>query len=172
MKRVTAVLMIALVLFTGCKKGDKGDTGPAGINGTNGIDGNANVKASTYSLNASNWGFDGANKVSYANLINNNITSDIVSTGTVSVFVTGTSGQWIALPWTYWDSPSITYNYGYSLGQVTMQNQKTDGSYFAPIISAKVVVISASQKAAHPKTNWKDYNEVMAVTQEKSSISQ
>lgn len=168
MKRLIGVMLFAYILI-GCVKGPKGDTGPQGPAGTNGTNGNANVKAGEATILPGDWGWDNTNKLSYIDISYPAITSDIVSSGTVNVFMTNTTGTWLALPWTYWGNPSITYNYGYVQGKVSVSIQKTDNSAHNPTAKIKIVVISSAQKAAHPNTNWKNYDEAMSAINESSA---
>lgn len=165
LKSLLALTVSFSVLF-GCVKGPKGDTGPAGTNGTNGIDGNADVHGYVANITPTNWGWDATNKISYTDIVVSGITADIVSRGSVNVFMSTTTGSWFALPYTYIGSPTITYNYAYIAGRLSVFAQNTDLTPVAPSMQVKVVVISAAQKAAHPKTNWKDYNQVMQVVSE------
>jgi len=164
MKKTMLTIAAGLLMaaFTGCVKGDKGDAGPAGTNGTNGTNGNANVVASTATLTPANWGFN-TSSVSYCNISDNDITADIVATGTVEVFFTNSSGSWAAMPYTFFSNPSYTLSYGYSLDNVLINLQYTDGSNNPPSsLELKIVAISSAQRKAHPATNWKNYNECMA----------
>jgi hypothetical protein len=46
--------------------------------------------------------------------------------------------------------------------EFVVQNSTLTTLNFNSPVTFKVVVISASQKAAHPTTNWRNYNEVKA----------
>jgi len=170
--RTLLSLIVLSSLSIGCVKGDKGDTGPQGPAGTNGTDGNANVQSGSVTVLPGDWSWDAANKLSTIDISYAAITPDIISKGTVSAFMTNTTGYWIALPYTYWGNPSITYNFAYKSGHIAISIQKTDNTSHFPTLSLKVVVITASQKAAHPKTDWKNYDEVMSVINETSSTVQ
>ncbi|MBE2289152.1 MAG: collagen-like protein [Chitinophagaceae bacterium] len=170
----TSILLLALSLtFSSCVKGPKGDTGPqgpAGTNGVNGTNGNANVKTGTATILPGDWGFDGSTGLNTVDISYAAITADIVSTGTVSVFFTNTSGNWVGLPYTIWGSPSVTINYAYKVGLVSLSVQNTNLTAQGLSIQVKIVAISSAQMKANPKANWKDYNEVMAIVNNAQEI--
>jgi hypothetical protein len=176
----TAVLFALIAILGGCTKGDKGDTGPAGAdgtngtNGTNGKDGNANVHAFTANIASTNWAWDASSFGNYCDINVPDITSTIVSGGTVSVFFGNSGGGWVALPYTDYPTTSTSYtlNYVYYTGGVTLWLFHSDyTNNTAPFTSAriKVVVIAGSFKQSHPNIKWNNYNEVKPFLSENSS---
>jgi len=159
--------MLSLI-FTGCsKKGDTGPAGPqgpAGTNGTNGQDGNANVAGSN-SVAVSNWSYDNTTNAWTAQLQWPSITQAIVDKGSVQVFIGNGTAAWSAL--TYVDG-NLYCGYGFTVGYVNLFISTTDGSLAnnPGTLYFRIVAISASQKAAHPNTNWKNYDEVMSIVNE------
>ena len=140
--------------------GTNGATGANGTNGTNGTNGNANViGTNTFSAPPSSWTSSGGNTVWATNLIVPQITQAIVDRGIVSVFYQSGTG-WMALPNS---NPQNHYfsNYGFIEGAVGVYMIAESGYTLTPGTTIfRVVVISASNKLANPKTNWKDYNQV------------
>jgi len=166
MKKTIIALFAAALTITGCVKGDKGDTGPSGTNGTNGTNGNANVKAGFVTVNPGDWNVGTPAGFYYVDVTNSLITQDIIDNGTVSMFFEGNTGVWVAMPYTYYNTPTVSLSYGfnYSVGstRISVQNLAGGAITFGTSIF-KTVVISAQQKQSHPNTNWKDYDQVMDV---------
>src|SRR5688572_11878941 len=92
-----ALICSIVLLLSSCTK--EGPEGPAGKNG------NANVKTST--LTFSNWTWDSSNSFMYANFTWSEITSSVMNSGAVYLYV-NTSAGWAALPRTLY--PSSTYS--------------------------------------------------------------
>ena len=152
-----AILSIVLIVFGCSKDGAKGDTG------ANGVDGNANVLGSpTFTTTAANWTSNSGGVYWTASFTGATaITQSIVDNGIVSVFfLTGT--EWTPLPFTIFNQ-NMTYAFG--VGTIDLVAQSTDFTAMANPgnVTIRYVVISASNKMAHPKTNWNDYNEVKKV---------
>ena len=177
MIKTTAAFLLMLIATTmnSCVKGDKGDTGPIGATGAQGPQGNANVHAGTVTIGYSDWVYDVSlweysSQATYAQ-----ITQDVVNNGMVSAFLSNDGGSsWIALPATAYFSSTESFQIGfkYHVGGVTFTLDFSDGSTIGsgfPTYEFKVVAIGGSQRKAHPNTNWKDYNEVMAVVNESAS---
>ena len=158
MKKLLILALCSATLITSCKKGDTGPAGPAGTNG------NANVTSGTITIPPSAWAWDATNSMNYVNMNGTSITSDIVSKGAVMVYISTDNATWSALPCTIWGNPSVSLTFSYSLNKVQIQASNTNSTINTfNTLYAKIVVIAASQKAAHPNTDWKDYNQVMAV---------
>ncbi len=173
--KITAAFLMLIATLGSCVKGDKGDTGIAGTNGTNGTNGNANVHAYSFTVNPGNWISAGAGFY-YCDVPFTQITSDIVNSGTVSMFEEGTTGVWIAMPYSipYSSSGSLYYGFNYSLGyvRVNVSNSSTGAITFSSAINYKAVVISASLRKANPNVNWGDYNKVMKLVNETETLQQ
>lgn len=145
-------------------QGAKGDTGNTGQQGPIGPQGNANVSDTTINLASGNWFLSGS--VYYTDISLPTITSSIVSSGSVEVFMRSTSstGVWLNMPWIETISASLfsIYNYNYSLGYVRIFKQDSDLT--APsnpgVRTFKIIVIASQQKQANPNVNWKDYSQV------------
>lgn len=141
-----AFIAIAVMLtFNACVKGDQGPSGN---------DGNANV-IGTNSIDVV-WTLDGSYFTSIITVPA--ITPDIVDYGLVQVFILY-GNEWWSLP----DNNGINSTiFGFSDGYVSLINSNSDGSTPAyPSHSTfRIVVISASKKAANPNVNWDNYKEV------------
>ncbi len=135
----------------------KGDRGPAGQ------DGNANVIGVDRQFTVSNWTtgtFTSGSPYYYATFSDPDITSDIVNNGVVEVYKQYSSG-WTNLP----DVSGITSTvFDFYVGGFTIYIQNSDGTLPSNpgSITFRDVIISASQRQAHPNTNWKNYNEANA----------
>ena len=176
--RITAAFIIMLFATSlgSCIKGDKGDvgaTGAQGATGNTGAQGNANVHVGTVSVGYSNWTYNSSSWEYYYNVSDNLITQDVVDNGTVEVFISADAGvSWNAIPTTLYFSTTQSYefNYRYLLNELVLlidfsDNTTTINSSF-PTYEFKAVAIGGALRKAHPNTNWKDYNEVMAVANE------
>ena len=148
---VTAILLIAIT-FTNCKKGDTGPAGKDGVNGNANVVGTNIVTVNSWTASSNSWS---------ASMTASGITQNIVDKGVVSVFVQY-GNEW-------WSLPDLngknSTQYGYGVGTVSLLNANSDGST-APNPGAttfRIVIISPSNRLAHPNTNWKNYNEVKAV---------
>jgi hypothetical protein len=76
----------------------------------------------------------------------------------VQVYAFYNGSEWWALPGT--NGQNVT-NYGFGLGYISLESYDLDGSVVtnAPT-TFRVVIISASNRMAHPNVNWKNYPEV------------
>jgi hypothetical protein len=154
MKKILLVLLAGgLLVFNGCaKKGPKGDPGPQG---------NANVIGSD-PFGISTWQFNTGENAYWASFNDADVTSDISAHGTVEVFLYYPSdGTWRNLP----DILNGTEFYSrFNTGGFDIYYANIDGT--TPSNPGnntfRTVIISASQKQAHPNTNWKNYNEAVA----------
>lgn len=131
------LIAVIAVLFNSCAKdGAPGATGPQGAPG------NANVSSSTYNVASSDWIYDGTNNRYYVSLNVQGITSNVMSNGTVNVFVGNGSGTyWNAMPYSLNDNE---YNAQILIGLVYIYYHLGSGGIPpAPTGSAtyKVVVI-------------------------------
>ena len=158
------ILLSVITLFASC--GKDGATGPAGPQG------NANVTGTNYVV-TSGWTYTILNlpSLSYYSIgiSDNSITSDIVTYGSVSTFISFDNTNWQSLNWNdlQTTSYSVSYEMTYSIGGVTAFIIPGDGnpnnSLIANPIYYKVVAIAGSIKKKHPSTNWNNYMEVMKV---------
>ena len=164
--KITAACFMLIATLGSCtKKGDTGATGAAGTNGTNGTNGNANVVAGTATLTASNWSWDATSKLYYCDITDNSITSDIVNSGVVLVYIQAQgSNGWNAIPTAIAvsNSESLYFNFNYEINNVEVSLQFSDQSTAASIATYnfKIICISSAQRQSHPNTNWHDYNQV------------
>ena len=158
---MAVVLFTALMTVNCSKDGATGPAGPAGANGVNGTNGNANV-IGTNTFTTSSW-------TSYSNgilwgttLSSPGITQSIVDKGIVSVFVGDSSGAWTSMPFTF---GNISWHYTFGVGFINIYETNTNLAVLSNPGSQtfRVVIISASNKAANPNTDWKDYNQVKQV---------
>jgi hypothetical protein len=168
---LASIAMLALSFtFTSCKKGDTGPAGPQGSNGTNGTngkDGNANVKNSNIFVNANEWVYT-VGQCKVTKLVPE-ITADIVNKGMVMVYWEGaTAGSWDALPATYAGTNGTVETYGYTIEPgklhllVTFNANVTLPAGTILSSNFKVVLISGSDRVAHPYMDLSNYNEVIS----------
>ncbi len=160
-KLISMAALGAVLAMTACSKdgapgaqGPQGPRGYAGVNGTNGYDGNANVigtnslttASSLWTASGTGWMYD---------LTATDITQAVVDKGIVQVFIQyGT--EWWSLP----DLNGINETlFGYSVGHVKLLNKNSDGSQATNPggQTFRVVIITASNLAAHPNTDWTKY---------------
>lgn len=169
---ITLAAMLLSLTFAGCtKKGDTGPQGPAGTNGTNGKDGkdgNANVAGTnTVTLQFSDWTANG--NFYYVDLTSSVITQAIVDYGSVQVFMLQGNNTWSPLPFVYGLGGAPVIEYSFTAGAVRLVFGNSDGSalQYQPSTSTfRIVAVAAAQKRAHRNTNWKNYDEVMAIVNE------
>ena len=158
-KTLIAICVMA-VTFTNCKKGD---TGPAGKDGSNG---NANVQSVT--LNANSWTWDNVDKWSYVTFSNVSIlTNDVVNGGAVMLYE-GSSGAYIALPYTIGiglsSNQTLVTNFSYATNSIFIWKSLSDGANASPNPEQyKLVCIPKSAKMANPNVNWENYSEVKQI---------
>jgi len=156
------ILLTVITLFSSC--GKDGATGPQGPQG------NANVVAGNYDVKYSAWSiYTPSQGLPFytVSVTDNDITSSIVSNGSVSAFISFDNNTWYNLPYNDFQTPTffINYRFLYSTDVVSFDIVPSDGGtltlyndyYF------KVVAIAGSIKKKHPNTNWNNYEEVMKV---------
>lgn len=159
MKKLLLVMLAAgsMLTFNACTKTVVGPPGPVGPQGPQG---NANVVGSD-PFTVSSWSYSGSEIAYYASFTNNAITNAVADRGTVEVYLYYSSDQtWRALP----DIYNGTQFYSrFSAGGFEIYygnvNGTIPGNPGTQIF--RVVVISPSQRQAHPNTNWKNYKEAM-----------
>lgn len=147
--------------------GINGINGLNGSNGANGANGNANVVGSQeFTTSAANWSSSGGGLFWQTNLTGASIiTQNIVDRGIVLVFrkyVANGLAQWAPLPDT---NTNVNISYTYGLGVISFFTQSTNATIIPNpgVITFRYVVISPSNKLAHPNTNWNDFEEVKKV---------
>jgi len=160
MKKLILTLMAGSMLILGSctKEGPQGPQGPTG---------NANVIGEN-AFNVTDWTLSSDN-VWYATFSDGNITSDVVDNGAVEIYKEYSNG-WTNLP----DINGITSTvYNFLDGGFTISILNSDGSLPAApgTVTFRVVVIPSSVRKAHPNTNWKNYNETMAVMNESKVVT-
>lgn len=154
-------LMVALLAMSCSQDGAIGPAGPAGANGTNGTNGtngNANVIGSNTVI-ISSWTSYSSGSLWASGLTASGITQSIVDKGIVSVFIQTSAGAWTAMPYTI---GSNSWFYDFGVGFVNIYKTNTNAAVIASPGSQtiRIVIISASNKTANPKTDWKDYKQV------------
>ncbi len=169
MKKTKTVIAVfaatILIALTGCKKGD---TGPAGKDGK---DGNANVISSN-TVTITNWNVDyqSTTDFTYSNTLSwATITQAVVDKGVVMAYMQNGTTEWVALPYSDAGSTggsySLAFNYYVALGTCKIEITGFD-SGGAPAASSynglvvRLVCIPASQLAANPGKNWKNYSDL------------
>jgi len=150
--------------------GKDGKDGAKGIQGDKGNTGNANVKSKTYSPTSADWNKPNDTSTIYiCDLPADFITSDIVNTGAVRVFMdyqTGDTTQWWTLPYTFMYKDSTNYfevlTYTYYAGTVRLYVYSNKGILpFVPYTrDYRVVVISGTLAMINPQIKWCNYNEL------------
>lgn len=167
MKKVILIMLAgSMIVFNSCTKtgpqgpaGPQGATGATGAAGQNGLDGNANVLGTApFTVLPNTWALTG--HIYSVSFTDPDITNAIASTGVVEIFREYNPNQWSPLP----DINGITsVVYDFAPGGFNIYIQNSDGSTPATPLTMnfRVVIISSSQRQAHPNTNWKNYNEAM-----------
>ena len=150
--------IIIILLLNSCKKeGPPGPPGPAGQNG------NTKVISATFAM--SSWSY--ASPYHYRNLSVPELTANNVDSAMVMVYFSTTGAEWLALPYTQYNSP---YNYymGFSCTNAQVQvtwfydsslSQGSDpNTYYGTTVKCKVVIIPPARKRRH--INHMNYEEV------------
>ncbi len=159
MKKIALILLAAtMVIFNSCTK--TGPQGPAGPQG------NANVRGSD-PFTVTSWAFD-ANENAYVASFNHvDITQAVADRGVVQVFLYYSSDNtWRNLPDIF---NGTQFYFRFSTGGFEIYYSTVDGSvpsFPTGPWTFRSVVISPSNKQAHPNTNWNNYQEVMQALQE------
>ncbi len=154
-------MFLLLVILGGCSKGEKGDTGTPGANGTNG---SANVTAYAYTATPSNWTWNSSNYYWVATASNSAITSSVVSSGNVSLFVSWDNTYWSACPYEYFDgTTNEMYSYYYNVGNIFFTIGATNGSALtlpSEVYYKLVVIPSSARMTGSNNINWHDWSQV------------
>lgn len=171
MKKFTLLFLAVLftMVYSGCKKdpgpeGPQGETGPAGPQGPQGPAGNANVSSATYVTNSSTWGYDATNQYWYQTLTAPSVTSSIVSTGAVLVYIETSTDTWAQLPRTIYLSSSYSQSQRFIYWTDNVRIIIQDSDLTQPANPGtkkfKVITIASSARTANPDINLSDYNAV------------
>ena len=159
-----AVLISGIVLFliNGCSK--DGATGPQGPIGK---DGKTNVITANFTMGS--WLYK--SPYYYENLYVPELTTQNIDSALVMVYFSTISSNWLALPYTQYNSPS-DYYMGFVTSSDTVQvtwvydgslsSGKDPNTYYQTTVKCKVVVIPPNERRAHPNVNHHDYAEVKA----------
>ncbi len=152
---IVVLMSISALVFNGCK-GKDGATGPAGT------DGNANVHSLIFTTTSASWAYTAPTY--YVNLVDPQVTSDILGTGAVLVYVTGGGGSNTQLPYTYFPSTAYSETMAAVIALNQVQIQVTDSDLAAPnnpgALSFKVVTMSSRMMLTNPHVNFQDYESV------------
>ena len=154
----SGIVIITSLTFSSCvKDGPVGPQGPAGADGANGTNGNANVLGSTtLSVTSADWTANGNEW--YETFILGTITQDIVDKGAVMVYEQYNS-SWTALPYTL-GITGRSFDFYVGGGHIYSSNTNGTASTNPGNQTYRFVVISASNRMAHPTVNYKNYAEV------------
>ncbi|MCD6010992.1 MAG: hypothetical protein K0Q79_854 [Flavipsychrobacter sp.] len=164
MNKIALILLAgSLFIFNGCTK-----TGPQGPQGPQG---NANVRGSD-PFNVTSWSFSSSENAYVASFTDADITQAVADRGVVEMFLFYTADNtWRPLP----DILNGTQFYHrFSKGGFEIYYTTVDGStpaFPTGTWTFRTVVISPSNKQAHPNTNWKNYNEAMQALQEDAQVA-
>ena len=160
--RYCFVILCVFILFTGCVKGPKGDQGDPGLNGQ----AVQNVHSFSFTVSPTQWYYYGSGFYYYDASISQ-ITQNVVDSGSLSMFVEGNSGVWLALPYTISNSSTnfINYGFNYSLGhsRVWMDNSTQSTLSITSSYTYRAVIVSSTMRVNHPNVNWNDPVQVMAI---------
>lgn len=172
-KLILAIFVMALT-FSNCKKpekgekgdmGAKGDTGATGAIGAAGANGTNGVDAKTFNFTLT---FNSGDLFqSYSGITGFNA-DDVVITY-VKWETLGGTNYWTQLPVVVSNWINIIPEFSETTGNMFINTEKADGTTGSPwttngnTFAFKAVLISSSQKQAHPNLNWADYSEVKQV---------
>ena len=148
----------AMVFMYACKK--DGATGPIGPTGATGV---ANMSNSLDTVRPSAWG-TGSGGIWSTGISDNNI----ISAAADMVLVYCSPGvalkTYHLLPFDYVVNPGDQLSNSVVDGNITLWYQSGPGGSTSTLplgtLIIKIVVVPPAIKAAHPGTNWKNYNEV------------
>lgn len=157
--RVSIILLLAGVVITinGCKKGDEGSPGK---------DGSANVTAYTYSISTSTWSYSSPEW--YCNLSLPELTADNLNSASVQAYFQKTANTWIAIPTTFYNTPSNYYmGYSTTIGNVKINwiyngagSGNDPNTHFGITSQFKVVIIPPAMITANSDLDLKNYQAV------------
>ncbi len=170
LKTISGILMLILILsIAGCQKdpvqGPKGDTGATGAQGTQG---NANVHWTTFTVNPSDWVYDGTLHSSLVTLSVSGITTDIINSGAVLVYMLTSSGVYAQLPATIYPQNWYSESFDVYTAVGTLQIRVSDsdlsqpGTFSSPI-TFKAIVISSALLNSNPNLDLNSYAKVKTV---------
>jgi hypothetical protein len=162
MKKIAFILLAGtMVLLNSCTK--TGPQGPQGIQGPQGPQGNANVKGSDpFDVRAVTWVWNTSENAWMVSFTDPDVTNAVADHGIVELFLLYSDGTWRNLPDILYGGQFYSR---FSAGGFDIYFASTDGSAIGqPTVTYtfRSVVISPSNKKAHPNTNWNNYDEAMA----------
>ncbi len=154
-------LVLLLIALAGCE-------GPTGPKGKDGVDGNANVVVARSQVTPGSWSAGSSGTLYFANVSAPNITSTIVSHGSVFVYSSSDNATWGLLPSTNPSSSSgdvFVIDYVYVVGSVQLQSQRVvtnTAAYPNYTMYLKIVTIESAFEITNSMKgiNWGNYNEV------------
>ena len=160
-KLILATLALGFIITSNCTK--QGPIGPQGPVGQRGADGNANVISSD-EITVNTWtSVSGSYKADFAYA---EITANVADRGVVEIYRKYSDGSWTNLPDI---NNGVSYAFNFLPGSFTLWVTSVTGltAVANPGLQVfRVVCIPASVKAAHPNTNWKDYNTAIATLEQ------
>jgi hypothetical protein len=156
----TIVILLAISILNGCKKGEDGKDGADGQNGA------ANLIAYTYSI--SSWLY--SSPAWYKNLSVPELTPDNINSASVQVYFYSATNTWKALPFTQYNSGAADYLMGFettiNIVKITwiydssLSSGSDPNAYFGTTCQFKVVLIPPAMIVSHPDVDLKNYEEV------------
>jgi len=155
-----------LLVFNACKKtGSQGPQGPAGQNGNANVIGTApfTVGATATTM----WTY--SSNVYSATFVDSDITPGVVYSGVVEIYKQyPADSSWTNLPDINGDVTTVYnfYDYGFVISVLTTDGTTTPNP---GNVTFRAVIIPSSLRLSHPNTNWKNYNEAVAVLNETSA---
>jgi hypothetical protein len=161
LKVYTIPLLIVTMLISSCAK--DGDTGPTGATGA---DGNANVKAISFSVSPGSWNTAGSSgqvgHIKYYEKNISEITQDIIDNGMVITYLVD-NGYDIMLPLTLFaGNYDINFTAGAKVGTLEIDVAFSDLS--TPNIvgtsNFKAVIVDGTVRMQNLDLNWNDYKAV------------
>lgn len=159
---LATLLCLTLTTFSSCKKAEKGEDGPIGLTGATGPAGNANVENYSVDVNPGDWSYNSLYKRWYYKYY-----TSVNSNSAVLAYVMSGSGKQ-AIPYHEHSPVDIEFGMATDLFLATpyIEFQYTNVNSFttAPTSTRNfyLVVIPPAMIAAHPETDFKNYEEVKA----------
>jgi len=159
---LATVLCLTLITSGSCKKAEKGETGPMGATGATGNAGNANVENYSVDIAPADWNYNSLYKRWYFKYYKN-----INSNSAVLAYVMSGSGKQ-AIPYHEYYPVDVEFgmatNLFVSSPYIEFQYTNVNAFTTAPtsIKNFYLVVLPPAMIAAHPETDFKNYEEVKA----------
>jgi hypothetical protein len=127
--------------------------------------GNADITTRTFSVSSWTW----RSPDYYTDLSVPELTSDNINVAGVMVYFSRSSNNWIAVPYTQYNSPyNYVMNFSSAPGTIEVSwfydtglFQGSDpNAYYNTTVQIKVVVIPPADRIKYPDVDYKNYNEV------------